>query len=615
MVHGIGEAVRGQTAATLAESLAKSVARQRARPDSDVTVTPAAGVWWGQSDPDGKAGSPDAGAARVCDLSWHEGERQQTLRVYEFYWANRRRPVRTILTGLVDLWQFFVGLPRLGYHSLKPSPPGHVPWLRPSSPHPACGEEAPRGLAAVRFLFFAAWTAMLIRLLSVIVTACLHQLGVAVSPLRLAEIQLVFEIPVWITFLGLSVSIVLLLVSVRRREMTRLFRRPLGTLRRCRFRLFWPPLRPRRRYRFRLAPAVVALAAAQLLLASLEQGISEIAFPVKGLAPDPAPWFPTLEYTTPDGAGRITAMWFFSPNTLPGFWPVLNMGLLVLGLILGVGWYLVRARGSGASPKEVAGRVNRGLTLACLYALAVGWSVVLVTPLLSLVDLVQVLTGALPTPLFEPSDTLVLVYKAMALPLVATTAGLVVSGRVRAVAAPLFGLALDVIHYFPAIDRIDRYAGLRLLYGGQFGSGDVGPRDALAEDLAALIRRTHLLHRDRVVVIGHSLGSVIALTALERLSADKAMSAASVELVTLGSPLAVLGKAYPSLFGGERPPWTLSVVARWHNLYRAADLVGREVPAVVGASPQPENDNIGRGGHTGYFGDPELARRVVGQTT
>ena len=96
-----------------------------------------------------------------------------------------------------------------------------------------------------------------------------------------------------------------------------------------------------------------------------------------------------------------------------------------------------------------------------------------------------------------------------------------------------------------------------------------------------------------IVVVAHSQGSIIAAQVL---------SAASLAdyLVTVGSPVQSL---YRHFLGHPPEPWTPQVRA-WENLFRYGDYIGGPIKGA-------NNSSAGQGGHTGYFNDSSVWRRIL----
>src|SRR5271157_3139817 len=108
--------------------------------------------------------------------------------------------------------------------------------------------------------------------------------------------------------------------------------------------------------------------------------------------------------------------------------------------------------------------------------------------------------------------------------------------------------------------------------------------EVLRHRLRGLIRLASERHGGPVLLVAHSLGSVIALTALDGWAEETGAAGESppppVDLVTMGSPLAMVAQAYPHLFGQERSGgrgWRLRAARSWANLYTSLDGVGRRL--------------------------------------
>ena len=124
---------------------------------------------------------------------------------------------------------------------------------------------------------------------------------------------------------------------------------------------------------------------------------------------------------------------------------------------------------------------------------------------------------------------------------------------------------------------------------------------------------------DRMVVVTHSLGSVIAIDELTRDGgpADR-LPDGGVELVTMGSPISHLFQHY---FPEDYPAWNaprwqpfLARVKRWTNIYRADDFVGTAIPdpGCGGASPPNlENHRVEHHGHTSYWTDIQVLDHLI----
>ena len=106
---------------------------------------------------------------------------------------------------------------------------------------------------------------------------------------------------------------------------------------------------------------------------------------------------------------------------------------------------------------------------------------------------------------------------------------------------------------------------------------------------------------DRLIVIAHSQGTVIAAQALlEGAAPEKPTS-----LVTMGSPLThIYGQYFARGFDMADLPDRL---VRWINIYRCDDFVGT---AVQLPGDRVENHRVAPGGHTGYWTDAQVWQTV-----
>ena len=106
---------------------------------------------------------------------------------------------------------------------------------------------------------------------------------------------------------------------------------------------------------------------------------------------------------------------------------------------------------------------------------------------------------------------------------------------------------------------------------------------------------------DRLIVIAHSQGTVIAAQALlEGAAPEKPTS-----LVTMGSPLThIYGQYFARGFDMADLPDRL---VRWINIYRCDDFVGTTVQL---PGDRVENHRVAPGGHTGYWTDAQVWQTV-----
>ena len=193
---------------------------------------------------------------------------------------------------------------------------------------------------------------------------------------------------------------------------------------------------------------------------------------------------------------------------------------------------------------------------------------------------------------------------------------LLTSSDVRGALLPVMELALDVLNYLPPRRFIDAWAVPRFLLGGRRSSWRPSLDDVLRARLRALIELAWRRHGRPVRVVAHSLGSIIALSALS----DWHGPGAVVDLTTIGSPLMLLAKRLPREYGATRPDGghrAMPAVIRWRNYYFDQDLVGRRLDPQLAApaTTPPAFDpgrSLGDGTHTEYFGDSRFAPVLSG---
>lgn len=110
-----------------------------------------------------------------------------------------------------------------------------------------------------------------------------------------------------------------------------------------------------------------------------------------------------------------------------------------------------------------------------------------------------------------------------------------------------------------------------------------------------------------VLVVGHSLGSVLVSQALAHLSSGYAGTGRTV-LVTMGSPLKLMSSVFPDHI--QSPDSLLDIYessglqSRWINLWRTKDHIGRAL------NPAPRKSfierSLGPGGHAHYWSDERV---------
>jgi hypothetical protein len=117
---------------------------------------------------------------------------------------------------------------------------------------------------------------------------------------------------------------------------------------------------------------------------------------------------------------------------------------------------------------------------------------------------------------------------------------------------------------------------------------------------------------DRLVIVAHSQGTVIALDELAQSWGPGELP--PISLVTCGSPISHLyGHYFPNVY----PPWSemqwdvfFQRLQRWANFYRLGDYVGTTIMPPGSGRCEFREAAIGAGAHTGYFQDPRFIAAV-----
>jgi hypothetical protein len=134
-------------------------------------------------------------------------------------------------------------------------------------------------------------------------------------------------------------------------------------------------------------------------------------------------------------------------------------------------------------------------------------------------------------------------------------------------------------------------------------------RVRVQEHVLDVIARGQQVARDaRLVLAGHSLGSVVAIDVAERLRSQDPKSPPAV-LVTAGSPLTLMCRVFPqALSQATQRAGCTNLGDDWLNLWRSGDSVGRR----LGIAPAAGRRElcIGRGGHADYWVDKRTSRSV-----
>ncbi|MFK7742629.1 MAG: hypothetical protein AB8H80_20120 [Planctomycetota bacterium] len=143
-------------------------------------------------------------------------------------------------------------------------------------------------------------------------------------------------------------------------------------------------------------------------------------------------------------------------------------------------------------------------------------------------------------------------------------------------------------------------------------SGRIGLEKAVLSKLGAIRDR----YPDaRVLVVGHSLGSVVVTAAVATLHYENQVGtgvAGPISVVTMGSPLNYLWRLFPTRLASPRQLLltyrTCAATGLWLNVWRSGDQVGRAMDADGAGFRQV---CIGNGGHGNYWGDARVWRAVA----
>jgi len=130
-------------------------------------------------------------------------------------------------------------------------------------------------------------------------------------------------------------------------------------------------------------------------------------------------------------------------------------------------------------------------------------------------------------------------------------------------------------------------------------------------DLVGAVRRR--LAGGRIVVCAHSLGTVLAVQTLTKLSTPPSVNEPPIMLLTLGSPLVKLSQWFAGTINGPeemaRQFATLGTVARWTNLWQQHDYIGKRLSS--SASPFLVEQEVGSGGHGGYLALQSVWKHIL----
>lgn len=547
VVHGVGDQVKGETARSVVTALAQQIITENRPERVDVSGPNEVHI-------------PTSGyapcSAVLQTMQWSDpAHNAHQLPVYEFYWADASRNQVGIADQFWLMWQLAVGLPRIGLRAIDGD--GHL------------------GSRIARMLCGLVWLALVAHLITSVFFLVATTVGSAAGyPLVFARIATLWSIELLFNAACILLAIALAAVAIRRRRVSCMLV-PLLTLGTA-----W------------LLTHIVPLAVEEVLKA----------------------WYPTL--TPASGAaangdiwsitifGRdINLTWFYAINSLAGFWPYVSLSfaiLLVCTIALG---YLVIRLAPSAFPEGVDW---------LLRIMAVGGGLLVVSilifgPLLDMYTLYRLASGGTPPYVArsvdkDDSDALTAYGQSVLFPFSAIVVVFFLSSEWKPLLSPPVELALDVVNYLPPRPWLDRFPPVRYMLAGRRPPSDGSLEQELSNKLAALVKFAQERHGDYVIVVAHSLGSMIALSSIR----SNTIPSATLRLVTMGSPLHLFSSAFPQFYssaGGDRESWKLPSISIWINLFRSGDVIGRQLKPLPfqSGSATCSDTRLGPGGHADYF--------------
>ena len=552
-------------------------------------------------------------AAYKISVPWPRPIREVFL--YEFYWSQLSREGLGLLGEIKKIWRFLFGPARIGLQALM---------------YPVGGSSSLL-LGLMRLAYYLAASVAILRLF--VSLGLIFAIGILKLDLRYYDILLFIDIVISALLVSFALLHGILLAATS-------FDRTL-----LRISFF----------------GALALTATVLMSQALPLTIIEVTgFDVK--AQQMSPWF-TLGRGYAPGKG-FPPSWFYSINTLPGFAVYLSYGLIVLWTlwVLGLRYAALTLRISFPSAPDIATaklpnperdtikrRMQSVISSSKMFWAVMVLLVNLIAPLLFWIDLLNIqFSGQTIYPYNplrgSPTDVLVeylelLWIHFLSYGFIFLIWGILTWPWLRRAIAPTLELAFDVGGYFPPILSLRNHLGLRDAFRGRYQPTEPSDLERqLASRLQTIISYAHRESQGPVAVIGHGLGSVIALTALERwqksmpgsstrvaagnapseLEPNTSHCPPAIDLITMGNPLSLLATIFPQLYGRGRSSgsgWQLPRLRRWLNLNRCADPIGRELDrSVIQNNQDFPIDDVSpcNGGHSGYFSDDEVAAFLVG---
>ncbi len=590
VVHGVGNQKRGVTLDTFMQTLGKVMSG-----GSGTEIIKRADVLV-KSPPDPPRtlpDPPDPSPHRISDGNYYPHAVLQLTgnaapwHFYEFYWADESRIGDTAWNKARSYWQILVGLPRLGLYALE----------SPDAPKPRFIARALDGL--VRFLYVAAWSTLVARFLVVLLMGFCRFSGYPEGR------EALYKYLAWADLIRTGTALAFLLALA----------------------VWWvvSPFCGGKECSAVLKTVQIALTAATMLTALVDLGIRykplEFFKPVLSFVRSGVILPPELYHPTKSFDPRL----FYVFNTVTGvLWGSSFVIVLVWAMWtsarVAFPWLLRRLTGQGDTN---GGSIERVIDRTRFCWGLLGFVLLLLHPLAFQYDWWSgfpkpdwwSFTYYHEKPVPRRIDTYAnIVFEVFQLavglaigPFALVSFVLVTSSSVREALVPGLELALDVLNYLPPRPFIDAWFLPRFLLGGRRAADQPALSHAFAARLRSLIELAGARSGTPVRVVAHSLGSIIALSALERWE-----DGLEVDLTTMGSPLMLLAERLPRAYGRARPDGgerVLTTVVRWRNFFFSQDLIGRGLGSEVWNSPgfKPKLA-LGKGTHTEYVADRRLGK-------
>jgi hypothetical protein len=632
VVHGVGDQTKGQDVGLLTGAIARHLGMRLGSGGARLVLPAGDEIICRVVGPDVEM--PEAFSLPARNVEWKTAPEGPTgsISLYEFFWADLSKSSPGIFGDVRRGWQLLTGLPRIGYPCLQlPETGAAAGWL-----------------SLLRGAYILTWLLLIVRMI-----LALGYLTVQVY-YDFHLVALPYYDALFLADLAVAGSCMVLLAAAGGYALSRTARcRREGTYRPLRVVLTGLSVLGLTATLTQTVPLAILDLTGTDKIAHKQK--SWIAFRRVRMLPDDA--VREMEksrspyYQDPIGCNRFYQAHTWTgaaPYLLSGMvvvWSVAVMGVLYAGLALQPRFSADATLGLLPGDRKKADRVGRWMdrvaTLSAGFWGAVGLSALFAFPLLFLAQAAQIsLLHEMPARLYIARSEyqtgydrfvqklLIFYVYDLAYLLFLLLWGAAAWPWMRATVKPVLELTNDVTGYFPRVEGVDQVASLRVLLGGLPVEGPILIEQRLTDRLRAALTQIHRTHGGPVILVTHSLGTVISAKALDHWNgpvevADDGDGCKhgrgdfAINWITMGSPLKTLSNLYPHLYGDERgrgEGWSLPTVHRWYNLYHGGDLVGRDLlfgDLRLGPGADVRNAVLGDGGHGGYFSDDLVAGLVL----